>query len=182
MALHSVREVDNFSHIHRVCGHMSEPYIKWHREHSKNAKFSDVDAARVRPLCKACIYGEDRQTATDRHRIHRPLPTVPGQSFLIDAFACGHTSQRGYKYCDLMRDGASQMIYCNFTKNREADEIIRSFTRLWDLHPAWRVFDHKNPDKLNPRFIRMDSETSYKSANVLSFLAEKGIPDRVHPT
>ena len=43
MALHSVREVDNFSHIHKVCGHMSEPYIKWHREHSKNAKFSDGD-------------------------------------------------------------------------------------------------------------------------------------------
>ena len=62
------------------------------------------------------------------------------------------------------------MIYCNFTKNREADEIVRSFT----LHPTWRVFDHKNPDKLNPRFIRMDLETSYKSANVLSFLAERG--------
>ena len=36
------------------------------------------------------------------------------------------------------------------------------------------VFDHKNPDKLNPRFILMDSETSHKSANVLSFLAERG--------
>ena len=90
------------------------------------------------------------RTATDRHRIHRPLPTVPGQCFLIDAFACGQISQRGYKYCDLMRDGASQMMYCNFTKNREADEIVRSFTRLWDLHSTWRVFDHKNPDKLNP--------------------------------
>ena len=66
------------------------------------------------------------------------------------------------------------MIYRNFTKNREADEIVRSFTRLWDLHPTWRVFDHKNPDKLNPRFIHMDSKTSYKSANVLSFLAERG--------
>ena len=181
MALHSVREVDNFSHIHRVCGHMSEPYIKWHREHSKNAKFSDGDAARVRPLCKACIYGEDRQTATDRHCIHRPLPTVPGQCFLIEAFACGHTSQRGYKYCDLMRDGASQMMYCNFTKNREADEIVRSFTRLWDLHPIWRVFDHKIPDKLNPRFIRIDSETSDKSANILSFLAERGYQIKFTP-
>ena len=73
-----------------------------------------------------------------------------------------------------MSDGASQVIYCNFTKNRKVDEILRSFTRLWDLHPIWKVFDHKNPDKLNPRFIRMDSERSYKSANVLSFLAERG--------
>ena len=45
-ALHSVREQDMFSHIHRVCGHMSDPYIKWHRENSKNAKFSDADAVR----------------------------------------------------------------------------------------------------------------------------------------
>ena len=36
------------------------PDIKWHREHSKNAKFSDGDAARVQPLCKACIYRKDR--------------------------------------------------------------------------------------------------------------------------
>ena len=169
MALHSVREVDNFSLIHRVCEHMSKPYIKWHREHSKNAKFSDVDTTRVRPLCKACIYGEDRQTATDRHRIQRPLPTVPGQCFLIDAFACGHTSQRGYKYYDLMRDGASEMIYCNFTKNREEDEIVRSFTRLWDLHPTWRVFDHKIPDKYGLRNVIQVSKCSEHSSR-------KGIP------
>ena len=60
-----------FSHIHRVCGHMSDPYIKWHRENSKNAKFSDADAKKVSLLCKACVYGEDRQTSTDRHR-YRP--------------------------------------------------------------------------------------------------------------
>ena len=40
-----------FSHIHRVCGHMSDPYIKWHRKNSKNAKFTDADAKKVRPLC-----------------------------------------------------------------------------------------------------------------------------------
>ena len=81
--LHSVREVDNFSHIHRVCGHMFEPCTKWHSEDYKNATFSDVDAARVQPSWKACIYGEDRQTATDRHRIHTPLSTVLGQCFLV---------------------------------------------------------------------------------------------------
>ena len=88
-----------------------DTYIKWHRENIKNAKFSDADAKKVRPLCKACVYGEDRQTSTDRHRIHRPLPTVEGQCFAVDAFACGHTSHRGFKYCDVMRDGASQMIF-----------------------------------------------------------------------
>ena len=41
---------------------MSDTYIKWHRENSKNATVSDADARKVRPLCKACIYGEDRQT------------------------------------------------------------------------------------------------------------------------
>ena len=61
-----------------------------------NAKFSDADAKKVRPLCKACVYGEDRQTSTDRHRIHRPLPTIEGQCFVVYAFACGHTSHRGF--------------------------------------------------------------------------------------
>ena len=128
MALHSVREQDMFSHIHRVCGHMFDTYIKWYRENSKNAKFSDADAKKVRPLCKACVYGEDRQTSTDQHRIHRPLPTIEGQCFVVDAFACGHTSHRGFKYCDVMRDGASQMIYCNFTKSRGAEDIVNAFT------------------------------------------------------
>ena len=36
----------------------------------------------------------------------------------------GHISYRGYKYCDVMRDGASQMIYCNFTKSRGAEDIV----------------------------------------------------------
>ena len=139
MALHSVREQDMFSHIHRVCGHMSDPYIKWHRENSKNAKFSDADAKKVRPLCKACVYGEDRQTSTDRHRIHRPLPTMGGQCFVVNAFACGRASHRGFKYCDVMRDGASQMIYCNFTKSRGAEDIVNAFNKLWDLDPTWTI-------------------------------------------
>ena len=104
--------------------------------------------------------GEDRQTSTDRHRVHRPLPTIAGQCFVVDAFASGHTSHRGYKYCDVMRDGASQMIYCNFTKSRGAEDIVKAITKLWDLNPDWKVFDHCQTDHLNPRFIRMDSETS----------------------
>ena len=81
MALHSVREEDNFLHIHRVCGHMSEPYIKWHREHSNNAKFSDGDAARVRPLCKVAYMGRtDRLQQTDTvyidHFLHGGYLTI----------------------------------------------------------------------------------------------------------
>ena len=153
---------------------MSDAYIKWHRENSKNAKFSDADAKKVRPLCKACVYGEDRQTSTDRHRIHRPLPTLEGQCFAVDAFASGHTSHRGFKYCDVMRDGASQMIFCNFTKSRGAEELVNAFTRLWNLNPNWKVFDHRQTDHLNPRFVRMDSESSYKSAEIRTFFSDLG--------
>ena len=67
-------------------------------------------------------------------------------------------------YCDVMRDGASQMIYCNFTKSQGAEDIVQAFTKLWNLNPSWKVFDHRQPHHKNPRFIRMDSETSYKSA------------------
>ena len=173
MALSSVREKDTLSHLHRCLGHMSLPYLKWHREHSKNAWFSDSEASKVRPICKSCAYGESRQTGTDHHRVHRPLPTIPGQCFVIDAFACTHVSRRGYRYCDLMRDGASQWIYCNFTPSRLARDVVSALSRTWDLNPSWSV-QPPTPDPLNPRFVRMDSETAYKSQEVLSFLASKG--------
>ena len=67
---------------------------------------------------------------------------VPGQSFSIDAFSCTHRSIRGFKYCDLMRDNASQMMYCNFTKSRAAEDMVKSFALLWNFNPTWRVFDH----------------------------------------
>ena len=55
-----------------------------------------------------------------------------------------------------MRDNASQMIYCNFTKNRTADEIVRSFTDTWKLNPGWNIYDPSKPDVVNTRYIRMD--------------------------
>ena len=93
---------------------------------------------------------------------------------MVDAFASGHASHRGFKYCDVMRDGASQMIFCNFTKSRGAEELVNAFTRLWNLNPNWKVFDHRQTDHLNPRFVRMDSESSYKSAEIRTFFSDIG--------
>ena len=138
MALHNVRDKDNYAHIHRVCGHMSKQSIQ-ERSHSKNAQFSDIDVAKVRHIWKACAYGELRQTSTDQHRVHRPMSTKPSQCFSIDAFTCKHVSIRDYKYCVLMRDNASQMIYCNFAKYRTADKINRSLTDTWKLNPGWII-------------------------------------------
>ena len=136
MALTSVRLRDNFSHKHKIYGHMSPTFIKWHREHSKNAQFSDANMNKTRPICKACVRGESRETSTDHHKIHRPPPTRAGQCYYVHAFTRSHRSSCGYKYFDLMRDGASHMIYCNFTKNRSADEMVKSFTKLWNLNPS----------------------------------------------
>ena len=87
----------------------------------------------------------------------------------MDAFACGHTSHRVFKYSDVMRDGASQMIFCDFTKSRGAEDIVNAFSKLWDSNPTWKVFDHRRKDHHNPRFVSMDSETSYKSAEIRTF-------------
>ena len=38
--------------------------------------------------------------------------------------------------------------------------------KLWDLNPIWKVFD--------PSFIRMDSETSYKSAEIRIYISDIG--------
>ena len=148
---------------------MFDTYIKWHGENSKNAMFSDAGAKEVRPLYTASVYDEDRQTSTDSHRIQRPLPIIEGHCFVVDAFACGHRSHRGFKYCDVIRDGASQYI-----KSRGAEEMVNAFTKLWDLNPPWKVFDNRQKDHLNPRFFRIDSETSYKSAEIRTFFSDIG--------
>ena len=106
------------------------------------------------------------------NRYHKPLPTVPGHSFPIDAFCCTHRSIRGFKYCDLMNN-ASQMIYCNFIKSRAAEDMIKSFKLLWNLNFTWRVFDHAHPDPLNSRYIRMDPGTGYRSDTMLRFMADR---------
>ena len=66
------------------------------------------------------------------------------------------------------------MIFCNFTKSRGAEEIVNIFIRLWNLNPNWKVFDHCQTDHLNPRFVKMDSETSYKSAEIRTFFSDIG--------
>ena len=73
-----------------------------------------------------------------------------------------------------MRDGANQIIFCLFTKSRGKEEIVNGFTKMMDLNPTWKVFDHCHKDHLNPRFFRMDSETSYKSAEIRTFFSDIG--------
>ena len=80
-----------------------------------------------------------------------------------------------------MRDNASQMIYCNFTKSRAAEDMIKSFTLLWNLNSTWRVFDNARPDPLNPRYIRMDPETGYRLNTMLRFMADHGYQIKLTP-
>ena len=73
-----------------------------------------------------------------------------------------------------MRDGASQMIYCKFTKSRSSEEVIKAFNTLWNSNPTWAVYDAANLDPINLRFIWMDSEAAYTSEDVLEFVAQRG--------
>ena len=173
MALHSVRDSDNHAHLHRIFNHISPQQLLWHRDHSLHAKFSDEEASRIRPICRVCAHGSTKQTGTDHLRIHRPLATRPGQGFVMDAFTCAHASRKGNKYCDLMRDVASQMIYYNFSKSRSAADIKTALTETWLRNPSWLKYDW-TPDHTNPRFIRMDSESAYQSQELLEFFGSRG--------
>ena len=153
---------------------MSKQAILWHRTHSKNASFTDSEANKIRPICEACVTGELRQGNTDHHRIHRPMPTIPGQCFAIDAFTASVLSVRGFRYCDLMRDLASQAIYCHFTKDRSAAEIIRSFKDTWALNPSWQYIGSLQQSGPNSRFLRMDSERCYQAKETLYFISSLG--------
>ena len=61
------------------------------------------------------------------------------------------------------------------TKSRAAEDMVKSFTLLWNLNPTWRVSDHTRPDPLNPRYTRMDPET------MLRFMADHGYKIEVSP-
>ena len=38
-----------------------------------------------------------------------------------------------------------------------AEEIVNAFTKLWNLNPKWKVFDHRQTDHINPRFVRISA-------------------------
>ena len=76
------------------------------------------------------------------------------------------------------------MIYCNFTKSRSSEEVIRALTTLWNSNPTWAVYDAANLDPLNPRFIRMDSEAAYTSEEfmyTLNLLRNEGTKSSLRP-
>ena len=62
--------------------------------------------------------GTMRQTPTNPHRTHRPMPMKFGQQFSLDAYQHGSYSLAGGKYCDLFTDLDSRHVYPIFSKTR----------------------------------------------------------------
>ena len=93
-----------YDHIHNVTGHTGERGMKWHRENSLNANYSDEDENRDRGICQGCIFGALGPTNTDQFRIHREIPIIPEQCFSLDAYTHTSVSARGRRYCDLYTD------------------------------------------------------------------------------
>jgi len=149
--------------------------MAWHKRNTLGAQFTDDDASQARGLCKGCIEGGMRQHSTDHRREHRPRPLQPGQQFSCDAFTCKTTSARGFNYCDLFTDLCTRIVYPVFSKTRSATELCANIALLFNAHPTWK--GDNNPGRLfiineedtsapvpNDRFIRLDAETSYRSA------------------
>ena len=84
------KPVSLYDHIHQVTGHSGKKAIKWHRENSLNAKYTDKDESKGRGIRKGCVYGALSPTNTDQYREHREMPLIPGQCFSLDAYT--HTS------------------------------------------------------------------------------------------
>ena len=71
-----------------------------------------------------------------------------------------------------MRDGASQMICCNFTKSRGAEDIVKAFTKLRDLNPNWKVFDHRETDEyVSKKLLTVDGR-------LVGYTGERELHDR----
>jgi hypothetical protein len=86
------KPVSLYDHIHLVTNHPGERGMKWHRENSINGNYPDIDVNRKRGVnrnrgvCRGCVYGSLHQTPTDPYRDHRPIPLIPGQCFVLDAY------------------------------------------------------------------------------------------------
>jgi hypothetical protein len=165
-----------YDQVHHALGHPGLQGMAWHKKHTIGADYTDEDAAQVRSLCKGCIEGGMRQMPTDHRRGHRPRPTEPGQQFSCDAFQCKTPSARGFHYCDLFTDLCTRIVYPVFTKTRSAEELCRVISLLFDAHPTWKPNRDRNsrsfvidddapasPPECD-RFIRLDAEASYRSA------------------
>ena len=159
-----------YDHIHHVTGHPGERGMKWHKQNSINANYSDSDENKYRGICKGCVFGNCSQTATDHHRQHRDIPLIPGQCFSLDAYTHSIVSSRGNLYCDIYTDLATRRHYPVFTRNRSAEELCMKTRTLFLQHPEWRM----NSSTSQVRFIRLDSESNYRSEEYLEFVSELG--------
>ena len=148
-----------YDHLHIVTGHSGKQGMLWHHNNSRHAKYSEIDESRQRGACSGCVYGAMTQMATDHRRIHRDIPTRPGQCFALDAFTNTFKSQRGNICCDFYTDLATRRVYPVFTKSREAKELISQTDKLHKTHPEWVTL--QDPD--TRRFFRLDAERSYRS-------------------
>ena len=160
----------HYDHIHHVTGHPGQRGMKWHRENSMNASYSDEDMKKVRGICQGCAYGSLSQTPTDPNRQHREIPLIPGQCFSLDAYTHPIISSRGNKYCDLYTDLATRRYYPVFTSSREASELCEKTELMFLQHPEWKL----DASRAQMRFIRLDSESNYRSADFLRLTSKLG--------
>lgn len=164
------KPISMYDHIHLVTNHPGERGMQWHRENSINGKYTDTDVNRNRGVCRGCVYGSLHQTPTDPYRDHRPIPLIPGQCFALDAYTHSVRSSRGHLYCDIFTDLATRRHYPVFTKDRTAHELCEKTRQLFIKHPEWKL----NASRSQTRFIRLDSESNYKSVEFLTFASSIG--------
>jgi hypothetical protein len=158
-----------YGHVHRVLGHPEEEGMQLHREHTTGANYTKTDAARPRPLCRACVVGTMRKTATDYRRTHRVPSEVAGSQFTLDASSHGSASYRGFRYGDIFTDITTGASYAIMTKDRNAEELCLRSGALFDSHPEW-MSTGSDID----RFIRVDPELSYQSIQFMQHANKYG--------
>ena len=174
------RPASKYEHVHESLGHPGTSGMLWHKNNTPGADFTDEDANTPRGLCSGCVLGGMRQGSTDHRRDHRPSPSLPGQQFSLDAFSCTTPSRANHNYCDIFTDICTSIRYPVFTKTRTALELCERTSILFDLHPEWTTGDalrsinlciDNTSDPPDPRFIRLDAESNYRSSEFLHCMA-----------
>ena len=82
MFLAQFKPMSIYDHLHLVTGHSGTRGIKWHRENSLNANYSEKDENRDRGICQGCVFGALGPTNTDQFRTQEN-PNYPWTMLLL---------------------------------------------------------------------------------------------------
>ena len=127
----TVRHESLYEDVHASTGHPGYIGMRWHRQNTIEANYTDKDAAAARGICQGCALGGAHQYPTNQHYVKSIVAHDPGQQFVVDAFTHHSVRTSEFIYAQFFTDLASRQVYPVFTKSKLVTELIARMALLF---------------------------------------------------